>query len=114
MSRICETCRHWDCSTSSALPGHEDTGRCSVNPPTTDERTGLAVWPYTESNDRCGKHDPEPAVVHAGTEGVDEFVREVRRGLLDMLKRKVVPDTDGQWARAMYDRATAITRTVLQ
>lgn len=55
---ICESCHWWNNGVSSALKGHEDTGRCVVRPPRMDKRTGLAVWPFTEPGDTCRKHKP--------------------------------------------------------
>lgn len=49
----CEDCRWWDNSRTSAIPGHEDTGMCRAMVPTTDDRTGLAIWPLTEAGDWC-------------------------------------------------------------
>lgn len=48
----CENCRHWDHSTSHHE--NEDSGLCRINPPTADDRTGLAVWPFTDAADHCG------------------------------------------------------------
>lgn len=54
----CETCKWWNNGVSSAIAEHEDTGRCIVNPPKADKRTGLAYWPFTDADDACGKHEP--------------------------------------------------------
>lgn len=53
---ICENCKWWNNGVSSALPEHEDTGRCVVNPPKINKRTGLGIWPMTEPGDTCGSH----------------------------------------------------------
>lgn len=45
----CKTCRFWDSST-----------RCAINPPVADDRTSLAVWPYTDASDWCAKHERDP------------------------------------------------------
>ncbi|PZU95515.1 MAG: hypothetical protein DI527_00470 [Chelatococcus sp.] len=55
MSRkLCCTCQWWDNSASSAVSAAE-TGQCRRLPPGFDDRTGLAVWPFTEETDWCGE-----------------------------------------------------------
>jgi len=52
----CQSCSFWDNSASS---GHADpftTGQCRRAAPGFDSRTGLAVWPFTETDDWCGEH----------------------------------------------------------
>lgn len=55
----CETCRWWDSSTQSASAQPDTTGLCRVRPPVADDRTGVAVWPFTEDTDWCRAHEPE-------------------------------------------------------
>ena len=53
----CETCRFWDNSTQSGAAEPDTTGACRrLPPPTIDDRTGLARWPYTDETDWCGMH----------------------------------------------------------
>ena len=53
VQKICETCAYWD--TGQSLVGHEDTtALCRGRAPSTDDRTGKAVWPFTETCDWCG------------------------------------------------------------
>lgn len=59
MSERCELCLYWDASVSSGL-GVRETGRCRVDPPRPDYRTHVAVWPFTEDVDWCGRFDPDP------------------------------------------------------
>lgn len=51
--RSCERCRHWDNSTSHR--DNADSGACRINPPVADDRTGAAVWPFTDAGDWCAK-----------------------------------------------------------
>ena len=51
----CETCRFWDNSAYSGTTENE-TGQCRAVPPGFDNRTGLAIWPFTEPDDWCGSH----------------------------------------------------------
>lgn len=57
---ICETCRYWDTSASSAHAEPDTTALCRRHAPGFDDRTGLAVWPFTETTDWCGDWVPSP------------------------------------------------------
>jgi hypothetical protein len=50
----CEHCRFWD--NSVAARDHDDSGRCSVLPPTIPFGScdGMGVWPFTLAADSCG------------------------------------------------------------
>lgn len=52
--KICENCAHWDSSCQSSLVEADITGQCRARAPGFDDRTGLAVWPFTETCDWCG------------------------------------------------------------
>jgi hypothetical protein len=50
----CEDCRFWD--TSSSLRDEEDTAVCRRHAPfAVDDRSGRAMWPYTEDIDWCAE-----------------------------------------------------------
>lgn len=51
----CEDCRFWDASSQAAAAEPDTTGACRRAPPHVDDRTGLAMWPYTEDTDWCGE-----------------------------------------------------------
>jgi len=53
----CDLCLYWD--NSSCLEANPDTGMCRRFPPGFDDRTGQAVWPFTEDADWCGKFAPK-------------------------------------------------------
>lgn len=53
----CGTCKFWD--TSASLVSDDATAQCRRAPPFWDERTGAAVWPFTEETDWCGEHQPD-------------------------------------------------------
>ena len=57
MTGICETCRWWDTSISQH-DAPDTTGVCRRWPPGFDDRTGKAVWPFTEDIDWCGECRP--------------------------------------------------------
>lgn len=48
----CEDCYYWDASTTSIVD--EDKSPCRINPPI-PLISGDSVWPFTESNEWCGK-----------------------------------------------------------
>jgi hypothetical protein len=50
----CENCRWWDNSHEHWDAQLGTTGRCEILPPVTAERTGRAVWPYTDDTDWWG------------------------------------------------------------
>jgi hypothetical protein len=54
----CENCKHWDSSANSAHDEIDATGMCRRDPPGFDERTGLAVWPFTRDDDWCAAISP--------------------------------------------------------
>ena len=51
MKDTCETCRWWD----------SDTETCRIKAPSTHEF--CTIWPSTLSDDWCGDHEPDPALV---------------------------------------------------
>ena len=61
----CSQCAWWDTSAESDRAAPGTTGQCRGAVPTADDRTGLAVWPFTDQDDWCreweveGSH-PEP------------------------------------------------------
>ena len=57
----CETCRFWDTSVSSGEDDKDRTGRCAVNPPSVDYRTGRGLWPITDADDYCYEWEVEDA-----------------------------------------------------
>lgn len=59
---ICENCKHWDTSSTLATDdgSGEDTGMCRARAPGFDDRTGKAVWPFTETCDWCGDFKEAP------------------------------------------------------
>lgn len=54
----CERCIFWDASMSANVD--VDTGACRRAPPGFDDRTLLAVWPFTEDSDWCGEFTLDP------------------------------------------------------
>ncbi len=54
----CEDCYWWDNSMSSSQSDVE-TGACRGRAPRSDDRTGLAVWSFTEPGDWCGDFKPD-------------------------------------------------------
>jgi hypothetical protein len=57
----CERCLFWDSSASADVD--YDTGQCRRMPPGFDDRTSLAVWPFTEDTDWCGEFKADPDFV---------------------------------------------------
>lgn len=52
--RRCDTCVFWD--SSVFVKEDRDTGACRFLPPRADERSSIAVWPYTHDTDWCSSH----------------------------------------------------------
>lgn len=59
--RRCDKCEFWDTSSESSIAEPGTTARCRAKAPTTDERTGLAMWPHTDQDDWCGDFRPSPS-----------------------------------------------------
>ena len=57
-ARRCEICRFWDAQMRDHPETMEALGMCRALPPGFDERSGLAVWPKTQSYDDCGAWKP--------------------------------------------------------
>jgi hypothetical protein len=55
--RRCERCAWWDTSTQSGSAESDTTGLCRRTTPGFDDRTGLAVWPFTAQEDWCGSFE---------------------------------------------------------
>lgn len=55
----CERCLWWDISTSSSI-SDDETGLCRRKAPGFDDRTGLAVFPFTTETDWCGDATVNP------------------------------------------------------
>lgn len=60
----CEQCIFWDNSARADVD--YETGQCRRTPPGFDDRTGLAVWPFTEDTDWCGEFKRDPDFVDIG------------------------------------------------
>lgn len=53
----CENCKWWDTSSQAASAQEDTTGLCRRKSPREfDQRTGMAIWPYTEDTDWCGEY----------------------------------------------------------
>lgn len=50
----CEDCQYWDTSTQPAHRQPDTYGACRAAPPYPDDRSGIAMWPFTEDTDWCG------------------------------------------------------------
>lgn len=58
----CSQCKFWDLAVQSADADSDTTGRCIRHAPSAvDDRTGRAMWPITDQEDRCfeGEIDPD-------------------------------------------------------
>lgn len=64
----CAHCQFWDLAVQSGSAERDTTGRCTLRAPTAvDDRTGLAMWPITEQDDRCFEGEIDHAKVAEDT-----------------------------------------------
>lgn len=54
----CNDCKHWDNSEAAPRTEFGSTGLCRRAAPLVGNRNGLAVWPFSYADDRCGEHSP--------------------------------------------------------
>jgi hypothetical protein len=54
MAAICMTCRWWDTSVSA---DDGELSPCRLNPPVVQDNVKRGVWPMTEADDWCARHE---------------------------------------------------------